>query len=90
MAPIWKASTGKHGVPRAEAINAILNASYTDVISDVVPEGHIQLYIGRPHPQSRRELEVLIHHFDDGREAIIFHVMELGPKYRKYREENPK
>ncbi|WP_269994121.1 hypothetical protein [Arthrobacter sp. B2a2-09] len=40
MAPIWKASSGKHGVPRAE--------------------------------------------------AIVFHMIELGPKYRKYREENPK
>lgn len=90
MAPIWKPSSGKHGIPRAEAINAILNASYTDVLDDVTAEGYIRLYIGRPHPQSRRELEVLVQHFDDGREAIVFHVMELGPKYRRYREENPR
>lgn len=90
MAPIWKTSTGKHGIPRAEAITAILNASYTDVPSDAVPEGYIKLYIGRPHPQSRRELEVPVQHFDDGRETVVFHVMELGPKCRKYREENPK
>lgn len=90
MAPIWRSSTRKHGVPRAEAINAIMNATYSDELAGEVSEGYLMLYIGRPHQQSQRELEVLVHHFGDGREAVVFHVMELGPKFRRYREDNPR
>lgn len=42
-----------------------------------------------PHAQTGREIEVLINVYDDGREAVVFHAMGLGPKYRRYREENP-
>jgi hypothetical protein len=48
------------------------------------------LFIGPAHPQTRRELEILIQEFaESGQEAVIFHAMELGPKYRRYREEHP-
>ena len=47
------------------------------------------LYIGPPHAQTERELEVLVIRFTNGREALIFHAMPLGPKYRRYREEFP-
>lgn len=41
-----------------------------------------------PHSQTDREIEVLVNVYDDGREAVVFHAMELGPKFRRYREEN--
>lgn len=92
MVPQFTASTAKHGWSRQEASYAIVYHSYSDELVEEVPRHggtHIALYIGPPHAQSRRELEVLVEHFDDGREAIVFHVMELGSKFRRYREENP-
>jgi len=49
----------------------------------------VWLYIGHPHSQTDREVEVLVNVYPDGREALVFHAMELGPKFRKYRQENP-
>ncbi len=47
------------------------------------------LYIGHPHAQTDREIEILVI-VDPGRcEAVVFHAMELGPKFRRFREENP-
>ncbi|MDR6972157.1 hypothetical protein [Leifsonia shinshuensis] len=48
----------------------------------------MRLIIGHPHAQTDREIEVLVNVYDDGREARVFHAMELGPKFRRYREEN--
>ena len=41
-----------------------------------------------PSPQTDREIEVLVNVYGDGREAVVFRAMELGPKFRRYREEN--
>ena len=49
----------------------------------------VVLYIGHPHGQTEREVEILVRHFPAGREALVFHAMPLGPKYRRYREEYP-
>lgn len=47
------------------------------------------LFIGPPHAQTEREIEVLVHENPaTGREAVIFHAMPLGPKFRTYREEH--
>lgn len=47
------------------------------------------LYIGPAHAQTDRELEILVHEFPEtGPEAIIFHAMDLGPKFRRLREES--
>lgn len=90
MVPIWTDSAGKHGISRADAIYALLHANYSDVLDDDVLDGYVALYIGRPHSQSMREIEVLVNHRGGGLDSVVFHVMELGSKYRKYREENPK
>ena len=50
--------------------------------------GRVELYIGPEHDRTVRELEILVERFDDGREAVIFHVMSLGPKFTRYREEH--
>ena len=89
MAPRWTDSSDKHGIPRDDQVYAIVNPTY----SARVPEedaggGQVWLYIGHPHPQTEREIEILVNVYPDGREAIIFHAMDLGPKYRRYREEH--
>lgn len=57
----------------------------------VLPDGSIdRLYIGPEHAQTDRELEVIVNLWEDGsgRETTIFHVMPLGPKCRRLREES--
>lgn len=91
MAPRWAESANKHGIPRADQIYAIVNATYKARIADEgVEPGEVWLYIGCPHPQTEREIEVLVKTYSDGRAALIFHAMELGPKFRRLREENPR
>ena len=91
MAPRWTDSTGKHGVSRADAIYAMLYATYIVDIRDNEDGTVDRLYIGPRHAQTSRELEVIVKMAADGsgREAVVFHVMELGPMFRRMREENP-
>ncbi len=90
MAPRWTESSGKHGVPRPDIAYAIAQASYTRLLpGQSIDDGQVWLYIGHPHAQTDREVEVLVTVYGDGREARIFHAMELGPKFRRYREDNP-
>lgn len=88
--PRWTDSTSKHNVARGDAIYAMLNATYAQAFPDEVNEGRISLFIGPAHAQTDSEIEVLVHEFPGaGKEAVVFHVMPLGPKFRRYREENP-
>jgi len=90
LAPRWAESTSKHGIPRADQIYAIVNATYQARIeTEGVDTGEVWLYIGRPHPQTEREIEILVKTYSDGRAALVFHAMELGPNFRRYREEHP-
>lgn len=90
MAPVWRNSTDKHGVPRQDQVYVLLHPTYRAVLADPVPDGRIVLFIGPAHAQTDREVEVLVHEFpESSRQAVIFHAMELGPKFRRYREENP-
>lgn len=94
MVPQWRDSAGKHGVARGDAIHAMLNATYDDVlVNEPRTAGRIRLFIGPRHAQAlpADEIEVLVHEFPDhpGREAVIFHVQPLSAKYRRYREEHP-
>jgi hypothetical protein len=89
MPPRWEPSSDKHDVPRTDQVHAILNASYIADLGTSDDGGTLRLYIGPEHAQTDRELEILVNHFTDGREASIFHAMQLGPKFRRYREENP-
>lgn len=90
MAPRWTDSSDKHHIPRNDQVYAIVHANYKDKLdSEKLDEGDVWLYIGHPHAQTEREIEVLVNVYQDGREALVFHAMELGPKFRRYREENP-
>ncbi|HWH26831.1 MAG TPA: hypothetical protein VNT53_09325 [Pseudolysinimonas sp.] len=90
MAPRWTDSSDKHGVPRADQVFAIVHANYkVKFEGEKLDDGDVWLYIGHPHAQTQREVEVLVNVYPDGREALVFHAMELGPKFRRYRQENP-
>ena len=67
---------------------AILHATYIAELGASIDGGTVRLYIGPEHAQTDRELEILVNQFTDGREASIFHAMQLGPKIRRYREEH--
>jgi len=69
--------------------SAIAHATFRiQLVDESIDDGVVWLYIGNPHVQTDREIEVLVNVYSDGREAVIFHAMELGPKFRKYREEH--
>lgn len=92
MAPTWTESADKHGVDRRDAMYALLHPNYVRDIEDNGDGTVNRLYIGPEHAQTDRELEVIVRVAVDGsgREAVIFHVMQLGPAIRRFREENPK
>ncbi|TFD45390.1 hypothetical protein E3T55_18845 [Cryobacterium frigoriphilum] len=90
MPPRWESSSDKHGVDRVDQIYAILHANYTAELPGAGrDDGIVTLFIGPQHEQTDREVEILVNVFLDGRESVIFHAMLLGPKLRRYREENP-
>ncbi|WP_290473839.1 hypothetical protein [Leifsonia sp. 71-9] len=92
MAPIWTSSTAKHGVPRHDAQYALLHPNYVRDLEHNDDGTVNRLFIGPAHAQTTRELEVIVRIAIDGsgREAVVFHVMQLGPKFRRLREENPR
>ena len=68
---------------------AITHATFSAALrGESIDDGTVWLYIGQPHSQTNREIEVLVNVYGDGREAVVFHAMDLGPKFRRYREEN--
>ena len=89
MPPKFLDSADKHGVPRADAVHAIVNATYTRNLGEGPKGGTKTLFIGPAHAQTDREIEVVVEQYLDGRETDIFHVMELGPKFRRMREGHP-
>jgi hypothetical protein len=69
---------------------AMLHPTYrAELPGESLDDGMVQLIIGHPHAQTDREIEMLVNVYSDGREARVFHAMELGPKFRRFREENP-
>jgi hypothetical protein len=69
---------------------AMLHPAYrAELPGESIDDGTVWLYIGQPHAQTDREIEILVNVYVGGREAVVFHAMELGPKFRRYREENP-
>jgi hypothetical protein len=90
VTPRWADSTNKHAIPRQDQMYAILSADYRIRLdSEKLDDGDVWLYIGRPHAQTDREIEVLVNVYSDGRDALVFHAMTLGPKFRRFREEHP-
>jgi hypothetical protein len=71
---------------------AIINASFTLPLAAHhvagIQGGVVTLFIGPRHAQTEDELEILVEQFDDGREAIVFHVQPLSSRWRSFREEH--
>jgi len=91
MSPRWTRSAGKHGVARGDAVYAIVHSTYTVPLRENGDGTVDRLYIGPWHAQTDRELEIIVQVPVDGsgREALVFHVMPLGPRFRRMREEYP-
>lgn len=90
MAPRWLGSSEKHGISRQDQVYAMVHANYSARLAgESLDDGDVWLYIGNPHAQTAREIEILITVYPDGRESVVFHAMNLGPKYRRFREDNP-
>jgi hypothetical protein len=92
MSPIWTLSTEKHGVSRHDAMHAVINATFTELLSTHQAAGThggvVTVFIGPRHAQTEDELEILVEHFNDGRESIVFHVQPLSSRWRSFREEH--
>lgn len=76
----FKDSADRHGIPRRDTMYAILNA----VVSQEVPgrPGETtKVYIGHPHAQTERYLEVIAA-LRPTRDLVIFHSMPLTDLYR--------
>lgn len=90
MAIEWALSADKHQVPHGDAVFAIMNNIF---ISDKVDTSHARnalprkLFVGPAHEQTDRLLEVLVE-VRSGGTLWIYHVMDLGPKYRQLMEDN--
>ncbi|UFS59696.1 hypothetical protein [Subtercola endophyticus] len=89
VAPRWTESSWKHGIDRLDQVFALANATFVDELDQPETDGgRVRIYIGPRHSQTDDEIELLVKYFPDGREAVVFHAMRLGPKYRRYREEH--
>lgn len=73
-------SADKHGIAHADALHAMLNAKVSVEVDGAAGEVTM-LYIGHPHPQTDRYLEVIAA-MTPPREVKIFHCMELRDMYR--------
>lgn len=76
----FRRSADKHGIPREDALYAIMHAEVSAEVEGEPGEVTV-LYIGHPHSQTDRYLEVIAAHRPP-RTIVIFHVMPLGDLYQ--------
>jgi hypothetical protein len=76
----WTTSAGKHGVPREDAVHAMVNAEVSAEV-DGEPGEQTIVYVGHPHGQTDDYLEVIAAHRPP-RTIVIFHVMPLTDTFR--------
>jgi hypothetical protein len=90
MSPIWTDSADKHGVSHTDAAHAVAHSTYERHLNTDPDGWTVWVFIGPEHSATTRELEVLLK-FPPRPIApmVVFHVMPLGPKYRRLREEFP-
>lgn len=91
MVPRWTPSSAKHGISQADAAYAIQNHNFSFELSHMPDQElagpRVILYVGPQHQGTDREIEVLVEMpVKLGDEAVVFHVMPLGPKFRALRE----
>lgn len=74
-------SAGKHGVPHLDAEHAVLHHVDYEILKPRHPGEQSFMFVGLPHPQALRYLEVGVAVDSRGR-RIIFHAMEVTDLYR--------
>jgi hypothetical protein len=77
----WTASSAKHGISRDDALYALTHAEASAEV-DGFPGETTVVYVGHPHGQTERYIEVVAAHRPP-RTMVIFHVMELSDLYRE-------
>lgn len=73
-------SADRHGVPREDALYAMLHPDGTEEVDGLEGERTI-VYVGPAHAQTEQRLEVIAAHHEP-RTVVIFHVMHLSDLYR--------
>lgn len=76
----WSRSADKHGITREGALCAMMQAEVTAEIEGE-PGDQTIVYIGHPHGQAERYLEVIAAH-QPPRTVVVFHVMDLTDQFR--------
>ncbi|MBW0254419.1 MULTISPECIES: hypothetical protein [unclassified Cellulomonas] len=76
----WTDSAARHAISREDALYAITHAVGSEELEGRPGETTV-VYVGRPHAQSDRYLEVIVAQRHP-RTMVIFHVMELSDLYR--------
>lgn len=76
----FKASADKHGIPREDSIYAMIHAEASAEVEGEPGETAV-VYVGHPHGQTDRYLEVIAAH-QPPRTIVIFHSMPLSDLFR--------
>lgn len=79
MAIRFTESAARHGISQRDAMYAIGHASGAEEVAGH-PGDVTTMYVGRPHAQSDRYLEVGV--AETPTDVVIFHAMELTDLYR--------
>lgn len=77
----FTSSADKHGVPHEDILWAVAHHSVRVAIPGRDGRPDATLFIGHPHPQTNRYLEVMLA-MQAPRGVVVFHAMELTDKYR--------
>lgn len=78
MAIIFTRSASKHGIPNKDALYAMTHATGREEQRGTT--GVTVVFVGHPHPQTERYIEVIAT-MRDG-DIVVFHVMGLSDFYR--------
>lgn len=76
----FASSADKHGIPREDSLYAVMNAEASAEVEGE-PGETTMVYVGRPHGQMDRYLEVIAAHRLP-RTIVIFHAMPLSDLFR--------
>jgi hypothetical protein len=77
----WKPSAAKHGIPQDDVIYAMTHATGTEEVDGAKPGQTNTVYVGHPHSQTDRYIEVIVATWPPNNLAI-FHAMPLTDLYR--------
>lgn len=76
----FTSSADKHGIPREDSLYAIMHAEASAEV-DGAPGEVTMVYVGHPHGQTDRYIEVIAAHRQP-RTVIVFHAMPLSDLFR--------